>query len=58
MEDKGVLRSWPGDGTPQRGGRPKRYFALTKAGRAALISAQRAYQRLLDGLELLGGANA
>ena len=57
MEDKGIVRSWLGDPTPQRGGRAKRYFALTKAGRAALINAQRAYESLLDGLDL-GGANA
>jgi DNA-binding PadR family transcriptional regulator len=58
MEDKGIVRSCLGDATPQRGGRAKRYFIVTKAGRAALISAQRAYQSLLDGLNLLGGENA
>ena len=58
MEEKGILRSWLGEATPQRGGRPKRYFALTKSGRAALINAQRAYQNLLNGLELLGDTNA
>lgn len=58
MEDKGFVRSWLGEATPQRGGRAKRYFAVTKAGRAALINAQRAYQRLLEGLDLLGGVNA
>lgn len=58
MEDKGFVRSWLGEATPQRGGRAKRYFAVTKAGRAALINAQRAYQRLLEGLDLLGRANA
>jgi DNA-binding PadR family transcriptional regulator len=57
MEKKGAVRSWLGDATPQRGGRAKRYFALTKAGRAALISVQRGYRRLLAGLDLLGGAN-
>ena len=54
MQEKGIVRSWLGDATPQRGGRPKRYFALTKAGRAALVGAQRAYRSLLDGLNLLG----
>ncbi len=58
MEEKGMVRSWLGDATPLRGGRAKRYFALTKAGRAALVEAQRAYQRLLSGLDLLGDANA
>lgn len=58
MEEKGIVRSWLGEATPQRGGRAKRYFALTKTGHAALVNAQRAYQSLLSGLDLLGGANA
>jgi PadR family transcriptional regulator PadR len=58
MEDKGIVRSRLGEATPQRGGRAKRYFVVTKAGRAALISAQKAYQSLLDGLNLLGGESA
>ncbi len=58
MEEKGIVRSWFGEATPQRGGRAKRYFALTKAGRAALVSAQEAYQSLLNGLNLFGGADA
>jgi PadR family transcriptional regulator, regulatory protein PadR len=58
MEQKGVVRSSLGNATPQRGGRAKRYFALTKTGRAALVEAQRAYQSLLNGLNLLGGAHA
>jgi DNA-binding PadR family transcriptional regulator len=57
MQEKGVVRSWFGDATPQRGGRAKRYFALTKSGHAALVNAQQAYQKLLHGLDLLGGTN-
>jgi PadR family transcriptional regulator, regulatory protein PadR len=58
LEEKGILRSRVGEATPQRGGRAKRYFALTKNGLAALVNAQRAYQSLLEGLDLLGGAHA
>jgi len=58
MEEKGLVRSRMGESTPQRGGRPKRFFVVTEAGRKSLIAAQRAYQSLLDGLNLLGGANA
>ena len=54
MEEKGIVRSWLGEATPLRGGRAKRYFALTQTGRDALVNAQRAYQRLLNGLDLLG----
>ena len=58
MEEKGIVRSWLGEATPQRGGRAKRYFVLTKAGLAAVVNAQQAYKSLLDGLDLLGGAHA
>jgi DNA-binding PadR family transcriptional regulator len=58
MERKGLVRSWFAKGTAGRAGRPKRCFAVTKAGRGALVDAQLAYQRLLSGLDLLGGTNA
>ena len=58
MEQKGLVQSWLGDPTPERGGRAKRYFAVTRKGRVAVISAQRSYQRLLQGLNLLGDARA
>ena len=58
LEEKGFVVSRFGDPTPQRGGRAKRYFKVTKAGIAAVKRAQHAYRRLLEGLEILGGANA
>ena len=36
MEDKGLVRSWLSDPTPERGGRAKRHFRLEEAGRRAL----------------------
>jgi PadR family transcriptional regulator PadR len=32
LEKQGLVRSWVGDATPQRGGRAKKHFALTRAG--------------------------
>lgn len=58
MEEKGFVQSRWGDPTPQRGGRAKRYFTVTKRGRVAVINAQRSYRNLLEGLDLFGGANA
>jgi len=58
MEEKGLVKSDFVDPTPQRGGRAKRYFAVTRKGRAAVTSAQESYQSLLEGLKLLGRANA
>jgi len=58
LEEKGLVQSRMGDPTPQRGGRAKRLMKVTKKGRVAVTNAQRSYQSLLQGLGLLGGANA
>lgn len=58
LERKKLVRSWLGEATPQRGGRAKRYFAVTRGGVAAVAAAQRAYKSLLQGVVLPGGANA
>src|SRR5262245_19222295 len=49
LEAKGLLRSWIGDPTPQRGGRRRRFHALTPAGEAALRQAYRAFTAMADG---------
>jgi DNA-binding PadR family transcriptional regulator len=54
MEEKGIVRSWLGGATAQRGGRAKRFFAVTQPGLAALKSAQQAYRKLMHGLSLEG----
>jgi PadR family transcriptional regulator PadR len=36
MEDKGYLRSFDGEATAERAGRPKRYFEITALGKKAL----------------------
>ena len=53
MEDKGIITFRDGSPTPERGGRAKRFVAVTQPGRGALASAQSAYRSLLDGLDLL-----
>jgi len=58
LEAKGMVTSRMGEPTAQRGGRAKRYFKVTKAGKATVTRAQRAYQKLLSGLPLIGGAHA
>lgn len=58
LEEKGFLASCVGDPTPQRGGRAKRYFSVTKAGAAAVLRAQRAYRSLLEGIRIPGDAHA
>jgi PadR family transcriptional regulator, regulatory protein PadR len=58
LESKALVRSHTGDPTPERGGRAKRFYRVSAAGLAAITEAQRAYQRLLEGLDLPGGLHA
>lgn len=52
LENKGMVTSRMGEATAERGGKPKRYFAVTQKGITAITCAQRAYQNLLKGLKL------
>ncbi len=36
LEEKGYLKSWEGESTQERAGRPKRYFSITAYGKKAL----------------------
>src|SRR5215218_4488578 len=51
LEGKGLLRSWEGTPTAQRGGRRRRFYALRPAGVAALRQAYRAFAAMTVGLE-------
>jgi PadR family transcriptional regulator, regulatory protein PadR len=51
LEAKGLLRSWVGEPTPQRGGRRRKFYALRPAGVAALRHAYQAFTAMADGLE-------
>jgi PadR family transcriptional regulator PadR len=51
LETKGLLRSWVGEPTPQRGGRRRKFYALRPAGLVALRQAYRAFTAMADGLE-------
>ncbi|HEY4089733.1 MAG TPA: PadR family transcriptional regulator [Bryobacteraceae bacterium] len=39
LEQKGYLRSWTGESTPERGGRAKRYYEVQASGQRALRAA-------------------
>ena len=53
LEQKGLLTARSGEPTPERGGRAKRFYKVTKEGRNRLAAAQSAFQRLLTGLNLV-----
>jgi PadR family transcriptional regulator, regulatory protein PadR len=50
LESKGLLKSWVGEPTPQRGGRRRKFYAPRPAGVAALRQAYRAFTAMTDGL--------
>jgi PadR family transcriptional regulator len=51
LERKGLLRSWTGEPTSQRGGRRRKFYALRPAGVAALRHAYHAFVSMAGGLE-------
>jgi DNA-binding PadR family transcriptional regulator len=53
LEAKGLLQSRLGEATAERGGRAKRYFKLTKAGRRQLRDSRDAFRRIWAGAEHL-----
>jgi PadR family transcriptional regulator PadR len=51
LEQKGLVRSWIGEPTPQRGGRRRKHFALLSAGARTLKMSHDAYLGMTAGLE-------
>ena len=51
MERKGLLDSYAGEITQERGGRPRRYVRVTPAGQAVLARSRDTLMALWDGLE-------
>ena len=51
LEGKGLLKSWTGEPTAQRGGRRRKFYALRPPGIAALRQAYHAFNAMADGLE-------
>jgi PadR family transcriptional regulator PadR len=54
LEQKGIVTARDGDPTPERGGRAKRFYKVTREGRGLLVEAQRSFKKLMEGLDLLG----
>lgn len=46
LEDKGYLRSYEGEGTQVRAGRPKRYFTITALGKRAIENTRETREKL------------
>ncbi len=50
LETKGFVRSWQGAATGERGGRPRRHFAVKPAGLKALEQTRQTLDRMWRGL--------
>jgi DNA-binding PadR family transcriptional regulator len=51
LEAKGYVSSFPGEPTPERGGRAKRLFRVEAAGKRALQISAQTFRRLTTGLK-------
>jgi PadR family transcriptional regulator, regulatory protein PadR len=51
LEDKGMISSWIGEATEERGGRSKKYFKVTVPGQLALKQALRSTEAMKVGLK-------
>jgi DNA-binding PadR family transcriptional regulator len=51
LEQKGLLRSWTGEPTAQRGGRRRKFYELRPAGLAAIRHAYQTVRAMAAGLE-------
>ncbi len=58
LQQKGMVSSSLGDPTPERGGRAKRYFRVTKAGLQQVRKTQKTLVALWQGLPQLEGGKA
>ena len=56
MEREGFVRSWDGESLPERGGRPRRYYELTAAGRRVAVGNAEVVSDLFEMGLLIGGA--
>ena len=52
LEEKGLVGSWTGEPTPQRGGRRKKYYKVSGAGRLAVRQSLESLRTLTAGLDV------
>lgn len=58
LEEKGLVRTWMGEPTRERGGKAKRYFEVLPEGVAALVANRDVRARLWQGVACEGEAGA
>ena len=51
LEEKGYARSWKGESTAERGGKAKRFYAVSPEGVEALEAVRAVRERMWDGVD-------
>jgi PadR family transcriptional regulator PadR len=51
LEEKGLLTSFMGDPSTERGGKSRRYYRITKQGQEALAVSREAQDKMWEGIE-------
>lgn len=57
LEGDGLVRAWQSEPRPERGGRTRRYFALTAVGHAALRNERALLTKMWRGVSLTKGSD-
>jgi DNA-binding PadR family transcriptional regulator len=52
LEEKGMVASWMGESTGERGGKARRHVRVTRAGRESLRASREALDRMWRGLDI------
>ena len=52
LEEKGMVESWMGESTPERGGKARRYVKVTRAGLESLRVSRKALDSMWRGLDI------
>lgn len=52
LESRGLITSWLGDPTPERGGKARRYVRITRAGVESLRATRKVIDQMWQGLDL------
>lgn len=58
LEARGLVSTQVGEPTAVRGGRAKKHVAITPEGRSSLAAAVKAFERMIEGLDLDRGVEA
>lgn len=57
LESRGLAESWLSDPLPERGGRARKHYRLSRRGADALLTAREVMNRMWEGVDVLGAVS-